>query len=284
MKPIGIAFLLINLVLAGAFFGYAYKLVQNQKSAAEAYNELVESTNEEIDGLESSLAEANAQLEEVRLDRDVTREGKNAAQASSDNFEGLLKAEKEVNAELRNQISGINERMGVMADNVAAATDASERAHEAQREAEGAQADAEAAAQAAELARRDAAEALNRANERIAALQMDKTALGSEVASLTTQLEVITTEFPGASAVIGGSVADIDGRLLGVSFDVEPGIVMLNQGSAAGVTKGMTFHVWQGDNYKGKVQVDSVYEDKASARITLAVDTMRQGDQVSTRI
>ena len=36
--------------------------------------------------------------------------------------------------------------------------------------------------------------------------------------------------------------------------------------------------------YKGKVQVDSVYEDKASARITLAVDTMRQGDQVSTRI
>lgn len=284
MKPIGIAFLLINLVLAGAFFGYAYNLTQSQKSAAESYTELETSTNEEISGLESNLAEANALLEEVKLDRDTLREAKNAAKDSSNNFEGLLQQEKESNAELRNQISGINERLGVMADNVAGATDSAERAFEAQREAESAQGDAEDAAKEAELARRDAAEALSREQEKVAMLETNLNSTQGLLASANTKLEVIQAEYPGVGGIIGGAVEDIDGRLTGVSLDVAPGIVMLNRGTNDGVTKGMEFHVWLGSTYKGTVLVDSVYDEKASARITLQVEPMSQGDQVSTRI
>ena len=74
--------------------------------------------------------------------------------------------------------------------------------------------------------------------------------------------------------------------MLGTRLEIAPGLVALNVGSNQGVTRGMTFDIYSGDTYKGKVRIESVQPDKSSALVTLPRPgtTIGQGDRATTRL
>jgi hypothetical protein len=78
----------------------------------------------------------------------------------------------------------------------------------------------------------------------------------------------------------------IEGRVLDVAMNVQPGLIAINQGSANGVERGFTFEVYDGKTYKGQVRVEYVHENVCSALILRAVpgQKIKQGDSASTRL
>ena len=76
----------------------------------------------------------------------------------------------------------------------------------------------------------------------------------------------------------------IDGRVPAVRRDVN--LVMLSVGTDDGVKPGFKFTVYREDRYIGKVEVEKVFSDMASARIIpdLTQDEISEGDSAATRI
>jgi len=78
----------------------------------------------------------------------------------------------------------------------------------------------------------------------------------------------------------------IQGAVLQVVGDMEPGLVAINKGTADGVKRGYTFEIFNGRTYKGMVRVESVRENMCTAVIirNVAGTTINQGDGAATRI
>ena len=76
----------------------------------------------------------------------------------------------------------------------------------------------------------------------------------------------------------------INGRVLQVNFDLKPGLVALNVGAEAGVTRGMTFQIYSGSTWKGQVRVENVQPGMSSALILdmKQGETINQGDSAAT--
>ncbi len=82
----------------------------------------------------------------------------------------------------------------------------------------------------------------------------------------------------------GGLPPAVDTTVTAVNEEV--GLVMLGIGREAGLRKGHDLTVFRGDQFVGRVVVEQVYNDMASARIDrkYLVDKIQVGDNVTTRI
>ena len=161
-----------------------------------------------------------------------------------------------------------------------------DRAVERANQAESERDDAADSAQEAEMARRDAADALAQAQGQISDLQAQLHSAETSVAQLEAEKATIVAAYDvDLSNIV--AVPDIDAAVLEVRYDVAPGLVALNVGSADKVTRGMSFDIYShAEGYKGRVKVESVREDMCSALVTIPVEgvQIRQGDQASTQL
>ena len=116
------------------------------------------------------------------------------------------------------------------------------------------------------------------------ALETDLTSSNKEVAKLDAQVQTLLARFNVTLAEITAQ-PDIEGRVLQVDTSIEPGLVALNVGSAAGVKRGMTFEIFNGRDYKGRVKVENVRDNMCSALI-LGTPRMAigQGDSAATNL
>ena len=78
-----------------------------------------------------------------------------------------------------------------------------------------------------------------------------------------------------ATPAIDASVAEVD---------TEVGFVILDKGTSSNVQRGFVFDVYRGQDYLGRVRVDEVHPNHATASITLAVGEMRRFDRATTRL
>ena len=78
----------------------------------------------------------------------------------------------------------------------------------------------------------------------------------------------------------------INGVVIEALYDVEPGLVAINKGTADNVKRGYTFDIYNGADYKGRVRVENVRENSCTAIVTQPVDGKRigQGDKAATRL
>jgi hypothetical protein len=81
-----------------------------------------------------------------------------------------------------------------------------------------------------------------------------------------------------------GPVSPIEGKVLAVRPEVN--LVMLSVGSDDGVKKGFRFTVYRGEQYLGKIEVETVFSDMSSARILTdwTKDQIKENDDASTRV
>jgi predicted nucleic acid-binding Zn-ribbon protein len=285
MSTIGKIFIILNALLAAAFLGYAVHSLGKSKEVVEAHKKVLAERD-------TKLAEQDKQIADLAAKLNSETGAKDQARAEAANNKDLaernqrdLDASKDDASKLKAQLDKISESLNGFNTTNDDLNKAKDKAVSAQRDAEKARDQALSEKADAEKARRDAEDTLANANVEIEDLK-------TQVATAQKSIDDLNTKLSTVVAVTGVDVSaitaqpQVDGAVLGVSYDVKPGLVTLNVGSDKGVTAGMTFDVYRGEKYKGRVRVQKVLNNMCSALIVNAVagQTIGQGDNATTRL
>lgn len=285
MSPIAKLFTVINVVLAGVFLGWAANALSTAsdfKTQLAAEKSAHEKTKADMGTEKSSLIAAKQELEKTR---DTIRGERDQATAEIERLKGQVADEERKNNEMRGDVAKIANSIDNLTAQNKQLAEARDKAMQSQRDAEKARDDAVAAQKAAESNKGDLETQLHTAQNTIADLEKGSTGLKKDLDSANTQLASLVAA-TGVSAGEISSMPQIEGRVLDISMNVEPGLVAINKGSDDGVKRGFTFEVYDGRTYKGQVRVEYVHPNVSSALIVRAVpgQKIRQGDAASTRL
>jgi hypothetical protein len=284
MSPIGKIFLLINFGLAFGFLFWASTAVSTSAQWKAKYDDEVAAHATTRSEAEETSSQLQIDLNNERTAKDQRAVERDQAAAEASRNREDLDAQKRANEQLRADIAAIKETLdgyNQTIDNLNSSKDAAVAdAREKERERDAAQ---DAAEQASD-GQRDAEEALASAQRQIADLEAALNSSNAQVAKLGTELQTLLDK-TGLTLAEVSVQPDIDGRVLQVDTSIAPGLVALNVGSTAGVKRGMTFEIFSGRNYKGRVRVENVHENMCSALI-LGTPAMAigQGDSAATNL
>lgn len=285
MSPIGRIFSVLNLILAALFLSWA----ANNLATSHQYKEKLEAAEtaaaEQVAELESSISDLNNRLDTKTTEADNAN---NELQSAQDDARRVRQENEKLNS-TNDELSATN---GANASTIAsfqeqnsALESSAAQAVAAQHDAEGQRDDAlSSAAEAATLSAD-----LTAQNE---ALNKQINDLQGEIVALNGRISELDTNFATLVDVTGANLDDIlaqqliNAAVIQVNYDIKPGLVALNVGSNKGVTRGYTFQIFNGGQYKGEARVENVRDDMCTALITstLAGQTIKQGDSASTRL
>jgi uncharacterized protein (DUF3084 family) len=203
----------------------------------------------------TELAAANASIEQLRNDNNELRGSVTGAQTSLKNLE--------------TRIADVDARNKELMDSEAAARAASAQAEKDKLDAQDDRARIEGD--------------LKRANEDIAAKEAQIAALNEQYGNLSAERAALVSAGVDIPAIVGNAVKEINGKVSSVGAD----FVVLSVGATEQVTVGTPFHVYRGNDYIGRVIVDDVLPDSATARVTLRNTRglkFMAGDVATTRL
>ena len=286
MSPIGRIFIVLNLVLAAAFLGWAssaLSLSQEWKTkhdtVASAKDQLERDKDTEISALRVDLNATREALDQAEEARDLAEA--NATQLRSD-----LEVARRESDQQGASLAQIAATLDDVRATIAQVSEARDRAETERREAVEARDAAQDEAQAAELAKRDAEESLSGAETRIADLEVDLQAERDRASHLDTIIAMARAK--GWPIDDLSAQPDIEATVVEARYDdsVAPGLVALNVGTAQGVQKGMTFEIFRGQTYKGRVRVETVDANRCAALIVVPIEgvQMAAGDSAATNL
>lgn len=281
MSPIGRIFLILNLILSAVFLGWASNVLatsQDYKGRAEAAEASLETTQAE---LEEQISELNTQLAAEEAAKSKFREERDQALSRAQAAESSLVTAKNEAAELRGSVDAATSQLGDYNSRLETIASAQERAIEEARTMERERNAAQQAATEAERAKRDAEEQMASLQQELASAEIQVTELSRTLAEAESRIQQYVTEF---GATVDDPVAKIDGAVLGVRADL--GLVALNVGTNNGVTRGMTFDVFRGSQYKGEVRVVDVEANRCSAVVDdpSRAAGIARGDNATTQL
>lgn len=283
MSAIGRIFVILNLVLAAAFVGYASTSLAKGSSWKKQYEDEAKAHAETKSLLDADKSKLQTELNTERGLKEQYMTQADAAKAEADRNAADLETARRTIADLTASVSSIEATLAGYNQTIAQVSSAKDAAVADAREQERARVAAEAARDAAVLAQRDAQDGLTASEQAIAQLERDLTASRKEASKLDAEINqlVATTGVPRGSIA---STPPISGRVLQVSYDLKPGLVALNVGSEQGVKRGMTFQIYSGSTWKGQVRVENVQPGMSSALITdmSTGQTIAQGDNAAT--
>lgn len=285
MSPIAKLFTALNVILAGLFVGWAASTLSTQadfKRDLESERTSHSATKEALGSDKSKLLAEKAELEKTRAT--ITSE-RDDARAEVDRYKAQVADEERKNNDLRGDVQKIANSIDNLTAQNKQLAEARDRAMTAQRDAEKAKNDAVAAQTDAEKKAGELEGQLHTAQNSIADLEKTRTTLGHEKEAAETQLSSL-------AAATNAKLSDfspmplIEGAVLAVNYDVAPGLVSINKGSADKVKRGYTFEIYDGKTYKGQAKVEYVHDNMCSALMVRAVpgQKVRQGDSAATRL
>lgn len=285
MSPIGRIFSVLNLVLAAVFLAWAsYAL-----SGADSFRAQLET--------EQSAHTATREKLEAEKSAALTKQAQAESRASSLNDQ--LETEKNTTARLMREAADRESENGAMAANLQSLTESVDQVSSSREAANAAQVAAVERANAADAAKTQALAAKQAADSQVADLRAEIAALknslkdrNADIVALNKSLSQKDTELKtliDATGVEAGMILAmplINGVVIEALYDVEPGLVAINKGSADQVARGYTFDIYNGAEYKGRVRVENVRENTCTAIVTQPVDGKRigQGDKAATRL
>lgn len=285
MSPIGRIFVVLNLILAAAFLGWA----SNALATTDDYKGQLEAKETEFAETQAAHEEEKSQLNlEISQLTDQGRgyrEERDANATTIENLRTQLAEAKRTNEALGADVAKIQATLADYNSTISRLSDEKDRAVQAAQEAMTARDDAIERADEAEMARRDAVNAQQEAETRIADLEAERTSLQDDLSRAQTEMATLVA-VTGVSHSDITNQPDISGTVLDVRHDLPPGLVMLNVGKANDVRRGYTFEIYRGGKYKGQVRVENVQENISSALVLNAVPgtTIEQGDSAVTRL
>lgn len=285
MSSIGKIFVVLNLVLAAAFVGWAANAVSTSGDYKKKYEDAVAAAGKDKMALDEELKKVRADLGLSKTDLQNAVSARDEAKRAQERLTTENKDLASANATLGASITKIETTLGEITASRDKAFDDTKKALAAQKAADEARRTAELAQQAAEEAKAAAEGQLRDVQAQVASLEKEKTKLVNETASLQTSLDSLVA-MTGTPISEVTSVAKIDGAVLGIDTSVAPGLVAINVGSTQGVKRGHTFDIFDGATYKGQVKIEFVHADMSSGLITRPVpgQTIRQGDGATTRL
>ena len=285
MSTIGKIFLVLNLILAGAFVGWAANSLGKTAELKNAHATAMAALEKAKNTAESELTETRSLLDQERTAKDQTRAERDQFESESKRNKEELDAAKRANDQLRADVAKINETMGGLNAQLQAIEAAKDRATAEAREMENQRDEATRKSEAADMARREADENRVKAEMTIADLERALKSTKGDLTAMTTRYENLKAA-TGASDDVATAMKQIDARVVKADYSLKPGLVALNVGSNSGVQAGYTFEIYAGNVYKGQVRVETVHADMCSALITFAKTgtTISAGDNASTRL
>jgi septal ring factor EnvC (AmiA/AmiB activator) len=285
MSAIGRTFIILNLILAACFLGWAANLLSSSAQYKKQYNEEVTAHTETRTSLERERSDLQTMLTAERTAKDEFRVARDTFKNDAERLKVQLEEQQRENTELRGNIAKITETLAGYDQTIKMLEESKDKAVAAAHEAERARDQAIQAQTTATTGQRDAEEKMRTAEASIADLEKELKTTRNQVAKLDTTIKTIQAQY-NISLDQVTAVPDISGRVLKVDTSLKPGLVSLNVGSNDGVQRGMTFEIYSGNTYKGQARVEMVSPSISSALITMKVpDTqISQGDTASTRI
>lgn len=284
MSAIGRIFLILNLVLAAVFLGFASNQLSQQTNATAALS--AERTAHEATkkSLGDQLSAQVTQINQLKTDTSALRDDRDQQKLLADQHGQELAQRKEENAQLRGELTGIKESLNGYNNTIASLNEQKDRLVKEKEDAFTARDAATTDKTKADQARRDAEEALAKAKGEIVDLEVAVTDAKKAAAALDTELKTVyaITNAPR----VGSPQPLVEGAVLGIDTSIKPGLLAINKGSNDKVTRGTVFDLYNGSTYKGRARVEIVKEDVCSALIILSVDgaPVSQGDRATTQL
>jgi len=283
MSAIGRIFIVLNLILAAAFLGWAAQANGSIQNYKQKYEAEVAGRKQDAADHEDALSALRLQVADLTEDARSANGARDTAKALADSLQGQLDDAQRENGAMQGKLDEIASTLGDYNATITQLMQEKDSAVQRANDAERARDDATAASQKAEMAKRDAEDATTQAKAQIAKLQEANAQLTKKADSLDTEINSIVATYNIDRSNVEPQ-KQIEGAVLEARFDIQPGLVMLNVGQDAGVKRGNTFHIYRGGQYKGKVRVENVQKDYCSAVVVGLAEgrTITQGDRAST--
>lgn len=280
MSTVGKIFVVINLVLSLVVLGSMAALLNASKQTKET----VAALEQQKADLTTQLAEARSQFEarqrNLETDKRNLETAKEDAEVAREAAERAAQKLEQDNQQLRGDLGKITASLQLLQGDLSAKE---QRNRELQEIADGAREEAASAREAqrqAEMTQRDVEDQLAAAQGEIETLQTDLVAARESGRQSEMLLEVaINSGFDPTSVMampaIDAVVADVD---------TDYGFVILDKGKKHNVQKGFVFDVVRQGSFMGRVRVDEVHDDYATASIVLRKGDIRRFDRATTRL
>ncbi len=280
MSPIGRVFIVINLLLAGTFVGFAGTYLQKQHT----YKQLLEAKSDEF-----TKAQSNWSAERQGLTDQI-----NKAEVAKSALDNQLSNARNRNAELADEnkrlsstLASIEGDVKTMSSNAnAMRSELAAMANQAKEAYAMAIAD-QKAKDAAVREKDDAVAKLRDANFKISGLEETVAARDQSIAGLTkdkSELQLLV-DVAGAKGFLpimavpplAGTVSHVSGRLVTIS--------VTDNATNAEIKPGYSFALYEAGTYKGEAKVTEAADGIAFCTVDKAVDgtTIKVGDRAATQ-
>ena len=284
MSTIGRIFVVLNLVLAGFFVGFAGTFLQQHTDWKQKHDDLNTVANQSKQELQDQVTSLQSEK------RTAVRElGSYKDQLAAAN--GSIEKLNSTNTQLRGQMADYGQKLGVLSSSSGTVASQIEQAvadaKAAMSKAMEATASKDQASQAKDVAERELADAKTKIvalTQTIASREGKIASLDQEVRENKALIAVVQTRAPGllamAQPTLGGSVIQVgaNGRIMTVEVRSNPGNVA--------IATGYRFAIYRGAAYKGEAVVTGTDSNFAFCRVTKLKDgqTVQVGDNASTNL
>lgn len=284
MSTIGKVFVVLNLLLAGLFLGYASTALATTSEWKSKYEDEQAAHQETASTMEGEMTSVRSERDSARLDLDEARQSGTTEKTRADQAEADLRDARAQVDTLTTAVSGIQAKLSDLDSQLAEIESSKDDAVASRVTAENERDDALDARDDAVKAQRDAEDSARRASDQIADLQGQLQGAQGELSRAETTLAAVVAEY-NINLDGVGAIPKIEAAVLGINYDLPPGLVALNKGKSHGVKKGFVFDIFA-DNYKAQVKVVDVEDNVCSAVVVRAVDgqIIRQGDRATTQL
>jgi myosin heavy subunit len=285
MSSLGKIFIVLNLVLAGAFFGWAYNAYNTNAEFKAKYEQETSAHAASKKALEADVDKLKAEGRDLTTAKNRLQEERDEARRMAERNKADYDGEAQKNSQLRVSVDKIAATLGEMEAGKSKLQGERDKAIAAQRDAEDKARSATEAQMAAEKDAADKNAALEAANSSISDMEKAARTASQDISRLEAQLATLVAN-TGARVSDFASMQDIKGAVLDVTTSIEPGLVSINKGATDGVKRGYTFEIYDGKVYKGQARVEFVHDTMCSAILirTVPGQSIRQGDGAATRL
>jgi septal ring factor EnvC (AmiA/AmiB activator) len=282
MSTISKVFTVLNLVFSLVVVGTIGSMLSHTEDWRAKHAKEVEERAKQVDDLNKKIESANGDRNNYEAkNRDLTNQ---LADARSELTNATATADqlRNDNSQLRGSVDGIQASLKAVETQLGDV----EARNKALMEAETAH---RATAATAEKDKLDAQDdrariegELKRANDDIAAKEKQIAELDATLGNLRAEREALVKMGMDIDKLVGGAIPQIPAKVSAVG----EGFVVLSVGQNEGVQIGYPFDVYRGDRYVGRVLVEHVLPDSATARITMKNGDLafQAGDAATTRL
>ena len=288
MSAIGRIFLVLNLILAAVFLGWASTSLATSAEYKKKFDDEARKHAETQALMDTDKSTLNAEVTRLKANNAEYLDQRDQQKQLANGFKQNLDEAKRKNDENSANLTAIQTSLEGFNNTNSSLNDQKDRAVQQAHEAEGARDEALGAKDVADNARRDAEEALRTAEAQIADLEKSLTTAKKGLLAMETKLATVQAAYDIPTDDIAVQPL-IDGSVLQIDFSIAPGLVAINRGSNDNVSAGTVFEIYSlGANgkYKGQARVVNVHQDVSSAILIRTVEgtTIGQGDRASTRL